>query len=143
MKKISIILSACLMSICAFAVTASPEPFEFTKADGTKVMARIYGDEYHSYIESLDGELLLGSKDIEVLEEAIQRRRAARRVQLGSGSNSYPTTGSPRSLVLLVGFSDLEFGETLQDFRDLLNKSGYNYGGATGSCRDYYIASSD
>jgi M6 family metalloprotease-like protein len=143
MKKIMIILSACLMSVAAWAVKASPEPFEYTKADGTKVMARMYGDEFHSYIESLDGELLQGSKDANEMEEAVQMRRAARRIQMGAGSTSYPTTGSPRSLVLLVGFSDLEFDQALQDFRDLLNKSGYSYGGATGSCRDYYIASSD
>ena len=142
MKKILTILSACLLSISTWAVTASPVPFEYTKADGTKVMARLYGDEFHSYIESLDGELLKGSKDVEVIEQASQRRRA-RRVAQGAGSSAFPTTGTPRSLVILVGFSDLPFEQSLQDFKDLLNKSGYDYNGATGSCRDYYIASSD
>lgn len=142
MKKIVALFSFVWLSISAYAVMASPEPFEFTKADGTKVMARMYGDEFHSYIESLDGELLQGSRDVEVLESAAERRRA-HRVQQAAGGSSYPTTGSPRSLVLLVAFSDLAFGETHQDFQDLLTKSGYNHNGATGSCRDYYIASSD
>jgi M6 family metalloprotease-like protein len=105
-------------------------------------MARVYGDEFHSYIESLDGELLSGSRDEEVLEEAAQIRRI-RRAHQGAGDMSFPTKGSPHSLVLLVSFSDLDMGESLQNFKDLLNKSGYNYNGATGSCRDFYIASSD
>jgi len=142
MKKIVVLLSFVWLSLSAYAVMASPEPFEFTKADGTKVMARMYGDEFHSYIESLDGELLQGSRDAEVLEAAAERRRV-HRVQQGAGSTAFPTKGSPRSLVLLVAFSDLAFGETHQDFQDLLTKSGYNHNGAIGSCRDYYIASSD
>ena len=142
MKKILVILSACLFSISTWAVTASPVPFEYTKADGTKVMARVYGDEFHSYIESLDGELLQGSKDVEVIEQAAQRRRA-RRAEQGAGNSAFSPFGSPHSLVLLVSFSDLDMGETRQNFLDLLNKTGYDYNGATGSCRDYYIASSD
>ena len=143
MRKYLLTLVAVLIcSMSAWAVMASPEPFEFTKADGTTVMARIYGDEFHSYVESLDGELLRGSRDIQVLNESAEHRRV-QRIQHAAGYKTYPTKGSPRSLVLLVSFADLEFGETLQDFRDLLNKSGYNHNGATGSCRDYFIASSD
>ena len=143
MRRYLLCLSAAIVcSTIVWAVTASPEPFPYTKADGTVVMARMFGDEFHSYIESLDGELLYGNKDPEELEEAAQVRRA-RRIQQAAGSSVFPTTGSPHSLVLLVSFADLDMGETLQDFRDLLVKSGYNYNGATGSCRDYYIASSD
>ena len=142
-KKYLFCLAAALVcSASAWAVVASPVPFEYTKPDGTVVMARVYGDEFHSYIESLDGELLSGNRDEEALEEAAQIRRI-RRAHQGAGDMSFPTKGSPRSLVLLVSFADLDMGESLQNFKDLLNKSGYNYNGATGSCRDYYIASSD
>lgn len=136
------LVAALVCSASAWAVVASPVPFEYTKPDGTVVMARVYGDEFHSYIESLDGELLYGSRDEEALEEAAQIRRI-RRAHQGAGDMSFPTKGSPHSLVLLVSFSDLDMGESLQNFKDLLNKSGYNYNGATGSCRDFYIASSD
>ena len=143
MKRYILSMAAALIcSVSAWAVMASPEPFEYTKPDGTIVMARMYGDEFHSYIQSLDGELLEGRMDAEAMEEGAMLRRAHRAVQ-GSGSPAFPPKGSPRSLVLLVSFSDLNMGETLQDFRDLLNKSGYSYNGASGSCRDYYIASSD
>ena len=143
MKRYILCLVAALVSSASmWAVVASPEPFEFTKPDGTKVMARMYGDEFHSYIESLDGELLSGSREPAVVEAAAIERRIRRSAQM-AGYLTYPTTGSPKSLVLLVGFSDLAFGQTHQDFQDLLTKSGYNHNGATGSCRDYYIASSD
>lgn len=143
MRRYLLSLAAALIcSAGAWAVVASPVPFEYTKPDGTKVMARVYGDEFHSYIESLDGELLYGSRDEEVMEEAAQMRRI-RRAHMEAGHTAFPTKGSPRSLVLLVSFADLDMGESLQNFKDLLNKSGYNHNGATGSCRDYYIASSD
>ena len=142
MKKIIALFSVVMLSLSAWAVMASPEPFEFTKPDGTKVMARMYGDEFHSYIESLDGELLQGRRDAQALAEGAQLR-SIRRAAKGAGDLSFPRFGSPRSLVLLVGFSDLDFDQTLQNFQDLLMKSGYNYNGANGSCRDYYIASSD
>ena len=142
MKKIIAVLFGSMLCVSAWAVMASPEPFEYTKADGTKVMARVYGDEFHSYIESLDGELLSGDRSVQAMEQAAQMRRM-RRIQQGAGNAAFSPFGSPRSLVLLVSFSDLDFGESLQDFKDLLNKSGYNHTGATGSCRDYYIASSD
>lgn len=143
MRRYLLSLAAALIcSAGAWAVVASPVPFEYTKPDGTKVMARVYGDEFHSYIESLDGELLYGSRDEEALEEAAQMRRI-RRSHMEAGHTAFPTKGSPRSLVLLVSFADLDMGESLQNFKDLLNKSGYNHNGATGSCRDYYIASSD
>lgn len=142
MKRLIAFSCACWLSLTAWAVVASPVPFEYTKPDGTVVLARVYGDEFHSYVESLDGELLSGSREPAVLQEAALRR-SQRRAPMGPGSLTFPTTGSPRSLVLLVSFADLDMGESLEDFRDLLNRSGYDYNGATGSCRDYYIASSD
>lgn len=142
MRKILVILCGCILSVSAWAVVASPTPFEYTKADGTKVMARIYGDEYHSFIESLGGELLEGSKTPEMMGMAARTRRA-KRVEQAAGSTAFSPFGSPKSLVLLVGFADLDFEQSQEDFQDLLTKSGYNHNGAIGSCRDYYIASSD
>ena len=142
MKKIIVVLCLGWLCLCAYAVVASPEPFEYTKSDGTKVMARMHGDEFHSYITTLDGVLLEGNIDAETIEQAEMVRRKVQ-AQQAAGHSAFPTKGSPRSLVILVGFADLPFGETHQDFQDLLTKSGYNHNGAIGSCRDYYIASSD
>ncbi len=53
---------------------------------------------------------------------------------------SYPLIGSPKSLVILVSFSDNSFvvPNTKVAFTNLLNESGYSTNGGTGSARDYF-----
>jgi len=52
--------------------------------------------------------------------------------------------GSPKSLVILVNYSDNSFISTTPkaDFTNLLNQSGYSANDATGSVHDYFMASS-
>lgn len=61
-----------------------------------------------------------------------------------SVSNQFPVTGSPRSLVILVNFSDKSFvtASPKTAFTNLLNQTGYTTNGGTGSARDYFIESS-
>lgn len=56
----------------------------------------------------------------------------------------FPRTGSPRSLVILVNFSDLSFvtSNPKTAFTEKLNKAGYSENGATGSVRDYFLDNS-
>ena len=120
-----------------------------TQADGTTVTLRLVGDEYHSYYTRMDGTPVRLNKRgmwvedrsvVEMHESARKARRVGQQALLSSG---YPLTGSPKSLVILVNFSDLKFKTTLQNFQDMLSKSGYSDNGAVGSCRDYFIACSD
>jgi M6 family metalloprotease-like protein len=141
-----------LLSLSLWAVTASPYPFEMTLPDGSTMMVKLVGDEYHAYYTTVDGTPLrlldngFFVEDHTVKEEfagiAAQRRANAIRNRANAAS-TFPTTGSPKSLVLLVGFKDLPFSQTREDFNNQLNQSGYDYNGSTGSCRDYFIASSD
>lgn len=57
---------------------------------------------------------------------------------------AFPLIGSPKSLVILVNFSDKNFVTSTPQlsFNNLLNQSGYNVNGGTGSARDYFMASS-
>jgi len=57
---------------------------------------------------------------------------------------AFPHLGSPKSLVILVNYLDNSFISTTPkaDFTSLLNQSGYSANGATGSVRDYFMASS-
>lgn len=151
MKRILFCLCAIAFSVSLWAVTATPYPFTVTQPDGTTITVRLHGDEYHSYYTTEDGTPLrrldngFFVEDYSVKENfastASQRRAASIRPR--EEATKFPLTGSPKSLVLLVGFQDLPFEQSLEDFNKLLNQSGYDYNGATGSCRDYFIAASD
>jgi len=57
-----------------------------------------------------------------------------------TAKDSYPLTGSPKSLVILVNFSDKSYitSEPKTAFTNLLNQQGYSANGGTGSARDYF-----
>ncbi len=61
-----------------------------------------------------------------------------------TAQNDYPITGSPRSLVILVNFTDKSYvvPNSKTAFTNLLNEKGYSTNGGTGSARDYFIESS-
>lgn len=56
----------------------------------------------------------------------------------------YPLTGSPKSLVILVNFSDKNFVTPSPQtaFTNLLNQNGYSANGGTGSAKDYFKSNS-
>lgn len=60
---------------------------------------------------------------------------------LGANTDSkYPSIGTVKLLVILVGFSDLPFTYTNQNFVNLVSQPNYN---GTGSVKDYYRDNSD
>ena len=137
------------MSSAVWAVIATPEPIEVTQPDGSVVTVKLMGDEFHNYYTLLDGTPVrrteqgrfVPDKSVAVMPQAArQARRAAQQTQI---SGSYPLTGSPRSLVILVNFADLKFTHTLAEYQSMLNESGYSQNGGVGSARDYFIACSD
>ncbi len=142
-------MSACWLSIGAYAVIASPEPISVTQPDGSTLTLKITGDEFHHYYSTLDGTPMrrtakgMWVADESVAQEPTSARKARRVAQERQLSSSYPLEGSPKSLVILVNFTDLKFQYTLADFERMLNESGYSQNGGVGSARDYFIASSD
>ena len=78
-----------------------------------------------------------------------QQRRASRLLKSKSSLTSepqktYPLKGTPKSLVILVNFSDLKFvtQNPIKAFSNLLNQTGYSTNGGTGSAKDYFHDSS-
>lgn len=149
MRKILTIVSACWLSVAAYAVVASPEPLQVTQPDGSVVTVNLVGDEFHHYYTFPDGTpvrrnaagLFVADKRVQDLPPAARKaRRVAEQKRIGG---SYPLTGSPKSLVILVNFTDLKFQYKLEDFQRMLNESGYSQNGGVGSARDYFIACSD
>ena len=52
-----VILSVCVLAILtqAVAIPASPNPIELSQTDGTQLLVQIHGDEFGSYMTTLDG----------------------------------------------------------------------------------------
>lgn len=71
--------------------------------------------------------------------------RKARRAGRDDLITSYPTTGSPKVLIMLVQFKDIKFAvdQPLQTFTDMLTKPGFDQFGATGSAKDYFSDNSN
>ena len=78
----------------------------------------------------------------QILQQTAMKTRAQRAAS--APQKAFPHLGSPKSLVILVNYSDNSFISTTPkaDFSNLLNQSGYSANGATGSARDYFMASS-
>lgn len=151
MKRLSILFALCLMITAAlFAVPADPSLRSYKQPDGSHITLRLVGDEYSSFYLSADGQPMVRNADgwfvadnnIAEQDEFIRRQSRIAKQREAAGHTAFPTIGSPHSLVILVGFKDLKFGQNLSDFDAMLNQEGYSYNDATGSCRDYYSASS-
>lgn len=56
---------------------------------------------------------------------------------------AYPLNGSPKALVILANFSDVNYSvaSPQSEFQNLLTQVGYNTNGGTGSAKDYFMAS--
>ncbi|MGM9825015.1 MAG: M6 family metalloprotease domain-containing protein [Paludibacteraceae bacterium] len=149
MKKLLFTLAFAFVCLHISAVPAAPYPIEMTQPDGSTITVYLHGDEHYSYYTSADGTPLrrmesgFFQKDSSVLMPAEEIQERFRKAQQTHLSTTFPLTGSPRSLVVLMSFSDLPFAQTKENFNDLLNQSGYSFNNATGSARDYFIASSD
>ena len=158
MKKITrfLVLSAFLvMSAAVHAVPAWPGKHRAVLTDGTVVSFRMVGDEYSHHLVSDDGYLLSPTADgrfqrmglyaeqqSQLMAQARKAKAAApKRLQVDPELSK----GEIRGLVLLVEFADNSFQPEYDQafFSRKMNEPGYDYNGATGSCRDYYIAQSD
>lgn len=142
----------------SLAVPAYPWPIKVKQPDGTVLTIRILGDEHGARVVTTDGrpvyfegtenggmwkELTASMTDpLQGYPDFRLPRSAARKTRI----SDIPTTGHQKSLIILVEFSDKQF--TMNDpgdfYHRMLNEEGYtNAFGATGSARDFYLASSN
>lgn len=147
-----------LFASAAWAVPARPVYQNVKQADGSTVSIRAVGDEnYHYYVDRQGQPVAL--RDGMWLRSTLPARQprtpqpygpmlfAPANPDLGLDEGfglmpggAYPSTGSPKALVLLVEFSDLSMvtPDAFNYFNDLLNKPGFSQEGASGSARDYF-----
>ncbi len=86
--------------------------------------------------------LLKLQKPVEVLRIAnqVQGAKRIKSAETDVIRKGYPLNGSPKTLIILVNFSDKNFVTSSPQtaFTNLLNESGYSTNGGTGSARDYF-----
>ncbi len=89
-----------------------------------------------AYLESIKAELDKG-----IIQPAAKVNKIAQESQLYT---SFPRTGSPKSIVILVNYADTVFVTPSPNvsYNNLLNQIGYSNNGATGSSVDYFKSSS-
>ena len=115
--------------------------------DGTAVAGQVIARDAHLRTAS-DKVYLEQLAARKVSQGMVAQRQLKRQQKLRSVTRrtTQATTGDDvHGLVLLVEFSDKKFNaaNTLEDFKEMMNKEGYDYQGAIGSARDYFIAQSD
>ena len=114
--------------------------------DGTVVAGQVIARDAHLRTAS-DKVYLEQLATRQVSQGMVAQRQLKRQQKLRSVTRrtTQATTGDDvHGLVLLVEFSDQKFNaaNTLEDFKEMMNKEGYNYQGAIGSARAYFIAQS-
>lgn len=73
------------------------------------------------------------------------KRKAQKAIRRNDKRGTFPRTGSPKSIVILINFKDVSFitPNPNSAFTNMLNKKDYNDNGSIGSARDYFIAASN
>ena len=121
--------------------------------DGTSITLRLYGDEAHHGFVSLDGHPMVrdaatGFWRMATAEERLSitdaqqagRLRARHLQQQWTQHRAMPVTGAPRSLVVLVEYTDVRFTipSPQLTFQRMLTEEGFSDYGLQGSARDYF-----
>ncbi len=141
-----------------FSYTITVDGYLVTEgADGFLEYAELDGERIVPTGVKAKAEAMRGAADYAVLSrvpkgEALRGRMmpVMNRVRAAAPTSypqtaRYPLQGEPKSLVILVNFSDVSFvtPNPQAAFEDMLNTPGYSGNGATSSARDYFIAASD
>lgn len=139
--------------LSAAAVTAWPTPIVMQQPDGTSITLRLYGDEAHHGFLSLDGHPMVrdaatGFWRMATAEERLtltnahqaSRLKVQRLQQKWTQHRAMPVTGAPRSLVVLVEYTDVRFTipSPQLTFQRMLTEEGFSDYGLQGSARDYF-----
>lgn len=81
-------------------------------------------------------------KGLKYSQSQTQMMKSIWDIKQQEAQKSFPTTGERKLICILMGFQDVAFTKTKEDFDALFNQVGYNVNGATGSVKDYYLENS-
>ncbi|MCX7861489.1 MAG: M6 family metalloprotease domain-containing protein [Bacteroidales bacterium] len=74
--------------------------------------------------------------------QIIAKRKAFSITKRTKTTSDFPTTGTVKMLVILVNFPNTTTTYTQTNFDNYMNQTGYSFQNATGSFKDYYLATS-
>lgn len=144
-----------LSSAVLLAVPATPDTLRMAQPDGSTVELMLNGDEHFHYFTNMQGEWVKpDANGFYVTTETLSEDNISQRIESSpirkmrrqlTAHRHFPTKGQQKSLVILAQFEDVSFTieEVQSAFRKMLNQKGYAANNATGSARDYYLASSN
>ena len=161
-RLLMVFVTLLLTALTVQAVPAKPGVKKTVKlADGSTIELTLRGDEHYSYYTDASGAPFQIEKGIarkitpeEVTTQWTARKRAnlnraAASRRAGSitrriGEPSASTTGTHRSLVVLLEFQDVKFTtpNVRETYQRVFNEADYHEGGMTGSVRDYFLKQS-
>jgi len=98
-----------------------------------------------AFVRNIDKEAVMGRMAAKRRTAFAQRRTGNQTKSFSDMMTNYPTIGSPKALILLVEYTDVKFAtpNALEEFTKLMTQKGYDYNGATGSARDYFVDNSN
>ena len=149
------ILIMLAVSMVIIAMPATTDTLYLTQADGNTIALLLHGDENYHYMTTIDGQWVKKDRSGNyVRTNALTDQQIAQLTTQGSmykarakktGKRHFPTKGTQKSIVILAQFQDVTFtvDNPQNAFSTMLNQKGYNANNATGSARDYYLASSN
>lgn len=169
MKQLIPTILAAVALLAATDAAAKPAKrgvFTITQPDGTTIEAQTFGDAFdhvtidaqgRELMECADGFWRPATEEYKAQRQAVRKQRMAVTAEadnaggtlpqsgLGLFSHTFPHTGSPRSLVLLVSYVDVDFTlENAHDyFNNMINQPGFSEWGGTGSVIDYFTENSN
>ncbi|MDO9153491.1 MAG: M6 family metalloprotease domain-containing protein [Paludibacter sp.] len=119
--------------IFSYGISDNNGKFESTDVKVNEINKRTFKEK--NFIKTLIQDI-----DLSVIYTEKRMAKVASISSIDSPQKAYPSSGTPKSLVILVNFSDKSYitPDPKVAFTNLLNQQGYNANGGTGSARDYF-----
>lgn len=153
MKKIVLSMIVAVLAVSAWAVPADPTPYKYVQPDGSVIVLRNHGDEFFHWTtdelgrvveKGADGFYRPSNRSFAAMAAQARQQRAVHKAWSSYENPPETNFGDRKVLCIIANFSDSTFilPDPKQHFTNMLNQEGYDYNGAIGSVRDYYIDNS-
>ena len=156
LRLLTYLVSFFFATAASLAVPVRRDTITVMQPDGRPIKLVYQGDEYGTTYSTLDGKVMEKGKDgmwhkVLPMDKPATHRLMSSALPGQYKIQTFPTTGSPRCLMVLVDFPDRKFSlddeAIVRKFNAIYNNKGYSdtitfrgntFQGAKGSVRDYF-----